>query len=149
MFRLPPRSTPTATIFPYTTPCRSFVQETVQDTVPDAGQVAAQGATPGIAGIMAAIEKAGFTWEVQERHPDRFVQVADCRSNQDKYRKLIASEWKDPAARDAMYQGRMPGMCGTLGLKDQVRWAASGDWALLAGGDTEKGVAVLDRKGVV
>src|SRR3546814_3245015 len=58
-------------------------------------------------------------------------------SNQDKYRKLIASEWKDPVARDAMYQGRMPGMCGTLGLKDQVRWAASGNWALVAGGDTE------------
>src|SRR3546814_3235152 len=101
----------------------------------DLAHVAAQGATPGIAGIMAAIEEAGFACEVQERHPDRFVQVADCRSNQDKYRKLIASEWKDPVARDAMYQGRMPGMCGTLGLKDQVRWAASGNWALVAGGD--------------
>src|SRR3546814_1287738 len=53
--------------------------------------------------------------------------------------------WKDPAARDAMYQGRMPGMCGTLGLKDQVRWAASGNWALVAGGDTEKDVAALEQ----
>src|SRR3546814_12517424 len=92
------------------------VQETVQDTVPDTAHVAAQGATPGIAGIMAAIEKAGFTCEVQERHPERFVQVADCRSNPDKYRKLIASEWKDPAARDEMYQGRVPGEAGTTGF---------------------------------
>src|SRR3546814_11702153 len=112
---------------------------TVQDTVPDTAHVAAQGATPGIAGIMAAIAKAGFTCEVQERHPDRFVQVADCRSNQDKYRKLIASEWTDPAARDSMYQGRTPGLSGTLGLKDQGRWAASGDWGLSAGCDTEQG----------
>src|SRR3546814_3172130 len=51
------------------------VQETVQDTAPDTAHVAAQGATPGIAGIMAAIEEAGFACEVQERHPDRFVQV--------------------------------------------------------------------------
>src|SRR3546814_968620 len=83
---------------------------------------------------MAAIEKAGFTCEVQERHPDRFVQVADCRSNQDKYRKLIASEWKDPAARDAMYQGRMPGMCGTLGLRTRSvgRPRAIGRWSPVA-----------------
>src|SRR3546814_5337439 len=93
---------------------------------------------------MAAIEEAGFACEVQERHPDRFVQVADCRSNQAKYRKLIASEWKDPVARDAMYQDRMPGVCGTLGLNDQVRWAASGNWALVAGGDTEQDVAELE-----
>src|SRR3546814_11839054 len=82
------------------------VQETVQDTVPDTAHVAAQGATPGIAGLMAAIEKAGFTCEVQERHPDRFVQVAGCRSNQDKYRKRNASHRKDPAARHPMHHGR-------------------------------------------
>src|SRR3546814_11555471 len=92
------------------------VQETVQDTVPDTAHVAAQGATPGIAGIMAAIEKAGFTCEVPERHPDRFVQAADCRTNQDQSRKLIAREWKDPAAPHALDQGRMPGLCGNLGL---------------------------------
>src|SRR3546814_19381316 len=88
------------------------VQETVQDTAPDTAHVAAQGATPGIAGIMAAIEEAGFACEVQERPPDRFVQVADCRSNQDKYRKLLSREWPDPGARHAQSQGRMTGMGG-------------------------------------
>jgi len=106
-------------------------------------QTTAQGATPDIAAITAAIEKAGFTCEVKERHPDKFVQVADCRSSQDKYRKLIASEWQDAAARDAMYQDRMPGMCGTLGLEDQVRWSTSDNWALVAGGGTEKDVVAL------
>src|SRR3546814_836741 len=121
------------------------VQETVQDTVPDTAHVAAQGATPGIAGIMAAIEKAGFTCEVQERHPDRFVPVADCRSTQDKYRQLIASAWKDPAARHAMYQGRRPGGGGQRGLNAKVTWSASGGLSLLAGGDTEKDVAALEQ----
>lgn len=100
---------------------------------------------PDIAGITAVIEEVGFTCEVQKRHPDRFAQVADCRSNQDKYQKLIASEWKDPAARDEMYRNRMPGMCGTLGLKDQVRWASSGNWVLVAGGGTEKDVEALNQ----
>ena len=36
-------------------------------------------------------------------------------------------------------------MCGTLGLKDQVRWATSGNWALVAGGGTEKDVAALEQ----
>ncbi|HZW18828.1 hypothetical protein [Luteimonas lutimaris] len=106
-------------------------------------QSAAHGATPDIARITAVIEEAGFTCEVKERHPDRFVEVVDCRSNQDKSRKLIASEWKDPEARDEMYQDDIPGMCGTLGFKDQVRWATSGNWALVAGGGTEKDVAAL------
>src|SRR3546814_19885628 len=88
------------------------VQETVQDTAPDTAHVAAQGATTGLAGIMAAIEEAGFTCEVQERHPDRFVQVADCRSNQDQHRQLIARECKDPAARAAMSKGTHPGTGG-------------------------------------
>lgn len=119
--------------------------DTAQDTAPDIAQSTPQAATPDIARITAVIEEAGFTCEMQERHPDRFAQVADCRSNQDKYQKLIASEWKDPAARDAMYQDRMPGMCGTLGLKDQVRWATSGNWVLVAGGGTEKDVEALDQ----
>lgn len=109
------------------------------------GPDTAQDTAPDIARITAVIEEAGFTCEMQERHPDRFARVADCRSNQDKYQKLIASEWKDPAARDAMYQDRMPGMCGTLGLKDQVRWATSGNWVLVAGGGTENDVEALDQ----
>lgn len=108
------------------------------------GQGTAQGTAPGIAQITATIEKAGFTCEVKERHPDRFAQVADCRSNQDKYLKLIASEWKDPAARDEMYGNDVPGMCGKLGLKDQVRWSTSGSWALVAGASKEKDVNALD-----
>lgn len=120
-------------------------QGTAQGTAPDVAQSTAQGATPDIAGITAVIEEAGFTCEVKERHPDRFVQVADCRSNQDKYQKLIASEWKDPAARDEMYQDRMPGMCGTLGLNDQVHWSTSGNWALVAGAGTEKDVDALNQ----
>ena len=39
----------------------------------------------------------------------------------------------------------MPGMCGTLGLKDQVRWATSGNWVLVAGGGTENDVEALDQ----
>src|SRR3546814_15850445 len=83
------------------------VQETVQDTVPDTAHVAAQGATPGLAGIMAAIEKAGFTCEVLERHPDRFGEVADCRSNQVTYRTLIASEWKNQTGRATYREERV------------------------------------------
>lgn len=120
-------------------------QGTAQGTAPDIAQSTAQGATPDIARITAIIEKAGFTCEVRERHPDKFVQVADCRSNQDKYQKLIASEWKDPTARDEMYQNKIPGMCGTLGLKDQVRWSTSGNWALVAGAGTEKDVDALNQ----
>lgn len=116
---------------------------TAQETAPGIAQSTTQDATPDTAGITAAIEEAGFTCEVKERHPDRFVQVLDCQSSQDRYRKLIASEWKDPAARDAMYQDRMPGMCGTLGLEEQVRWSTSGNWALVAGGGTENDVAAL------
>src|SRR3546814_20975967 len=97
------------------------VQETVQDTAPDTAHVAAQGATTGIAGIMAAIAEAGFTCEVQERHPDRFVQVADCRSNQDKYHTLIATAWKAPAARAPRYPARHPGPPATPASTDQHR----------------------------
>lgn len=105
----------------------------------------AQDSTPDIDRITTVIEESGFTCEVKERHPDRFVQVLDCRSDQDKYRKLIASEWKDAKARDAMYENRMPGMCGSLGLKDQVRWSTSGNWALVAGGGTDKDATALDQ----
>ncbi len=98
-----------------------------------------------MAQITATIEASGFTCEVRERHPDKFVQVADCRSNQDKYQKLIASEWKDPTARDEMYQNKIPGMCGTLGMKDQVRWSTAGNWALVAGGSGGKDVKALDE----
>lgn len=114
---------------------------TAQSTTPDV----AQSTAPEIAQIMATIEQAGFTCEVQERHPDKFVQVVDCRSNQDRYRKLIASEWKDPAARDEMYQDKLPGMCSMLGLKDQVRWSTSGNWALVAGAGKEKDVNALSQ----
>jgi hypothetical protein len=124
---------------------QSSGQGMTQGAAADVAQSMATGATPDIAGITAVIEQAGFTCEVKERHPDKFVQVIDCRSNQDKYRKLIASEWKDPAARDDMYQDRMPGMCGTLGLKDQVRWSTSGNWALVAGGGTEQDVDALNQ----
>lgn len=125
--------------------CGATEQPGGQDTAPDVAQSTPQATTPDIARITAVIEEAGFTCEMQERHPDRFARVADCRSNQDKYQKLIASEWKDPAARDEMYRNRMPGMCGTLGLKDQVRWATSGNWVLVAGGGTEKDVEALDQ----
>lgn len=110
-----------------------------------AAQSTAQGPTPDIARIMAVIKEARFTCDVRERHPDKFVQVVDCRSSQDKYRKLIASEWKDPTARDEMYQNKMPEMCGTLGMKDQVRWATSGNWALVAGAGTDKDVDALNQ----
>lgn len=109
------------------------------------GRGTEQGTAPDIAQVTATIEKAGFTCEVKERHPDRFIQVADCRSNQDKYQKLIASEWKDPAARDEMYQDKIPGMCGALGMKDQVRWSTSGNWTLVAGAATEKDVDALNQ----
>ncbi|MGY1424466.1 hypothetical protein [Lysobacter sp. A289] len=125
--------------------CGATDQLDGQSATPDIAQSTAQGAAPDIARITAIIEKAGFTCEVQERHPDKFVQVADCRSNQDKYQKLIASEWKDSAARDEMYQNKIPGMCGTLGLKDQVRWSTSGNWALVAGAGTEKDVDALSQ----
>lgn len=118
---------------------------TEQGTAPDVAKRTAQGAAPDIAQVTATIEKAGFTCEVKERHPDRFIQVADCRSNQDKYQKLIASEWKDPAARDEMYQDKIPGMCGALGMKDQVRWSTSGNWTLVAGAATEKDVDALNQ----
>lgn len=116
-------------------------QVATDGTAPEVAQVAA----PDIGQITATIEQAGFTCEVKERHPDRFVQVADCRSSQDKYQKLIASEWKDPTARDEMYQNKMPGMCGTLGLNDQVRWSTAGNWALVAGGGSEADVSALNQ----
>lgn len=120
-------------------------QSMAQDAAPGIAQSTKYGATPDIARITAVIEQAGFICDVRERHPDKFVQVVDCGSSQDKYRKLIASEWKDPAARDEMYRNRMPGMCGTLGLKDQVRWSTSGNWALAAGGGAEKDVDALHQ----
>src|SRR5690606_20135814 len=120
-------------------------QQAASAPVQAPAQAPASDAAPDIAHITATIEKAGFSCEVKERHPDRFAQVAECRSNQDKYLKLIASEWKDAEARDEMYENRMPGMCGTLGLKDQVRWSTSGNWALVAGGGDEKDVNALDQ----
>src|SRR5690606_1347648 len=120
-------------------------QSMAQDVAPAVAQSAEHGATPDIAGITAVIEKAGFICEVRERHPDKFIQVVDCGSSQDRYRKLIASEWKDPAARDEMYRDRVPGMCGTLGWKDRVRWSTSGNWALVAGGSAEKDVDALHQ----
>lgn len=120
-------------------------QGAAQSTAPEIAPITAQSTAPDIGQITATIEKAGFTCEVKERHPDKFDQVAECRSNQDKYQKLIASEWKDPAARDEMYQNRMPGMCGTLGLKDQVRWSTAGNWVLVAGGGNEEDVTALGQ----
>lgn len=120
-------------------------QSMAQGTAPGVARGTEHGTTPGIARITAVIEKAGFICDVQERHPDKFVQVVDCGSSQDGYRKLIASEWKDTAARDEMYRNRMPGMCGTLGLKDQVRWSTSGNWALVAGGGAEMAVDALHQ----
>lgn len=120
-------------------------QGTAPGIAPDVVQDTVQVAAPDVAGITAAIEAAGFTCEVKERHPDKFVQVVDCRSSHDKYQKLIASEWEDATARDKMYQDRMPGMCGALGLKDQVRWSTAGNWALVAGGGTETDVAALSQ----
>ena len=133
--------------------CGATDQPDGQDMARGAASSVAQSAAPAIAKITApdiaqvtaTIEKAGFTCEVKERHPDRFIQVADCRSNQDKYQKLIASEWKDPAARDEMYREKIPGMCGTLGMKDQVRWSTSGNWALVAGGSNEEDVSALGQ----
>jgi len=131
------------------TACGAAGESDGQDSEPSPAQdiapVATQGAAPDMAQITAAIEDAGFTCEVKERHPDKFSRVVNCQSSQDKYLKLIASEWKDPAARDAMYRDRLPGMCSSLGLKGQVRWSTAGNWTLVPGGGGEKDVSALDQ----
>lgn len=106
------------------------------------------GATSSNAGhsmaqIMETIEKGDFTCELAERHPKKFAEVGSCQSNQHKYQKLIINRWNDPAARDQMYQHKIPTICSDLGMKDQVLWSTSDSWTLVAGGSTTEDVKAL------
>jgi hypothetical protein len=67
--------------------------------------------------ITSAIEPMGFRCSVKERHPKAARQVGECRAQDHKSVKIIIGDWRDPEARQTMYQQRLPGMCAKLGLK--------------------------------
>ncbi len=90
-------------------------------------------------------EKSDFSCEVEKRHPKKFAEVGSCRSNQDKYQKLIINQWNDPKVRDQMYEQKIPKMCSELGMKGQVHWSTSGSWTLVAGGSKASDLKALGK----
>lgn len=126
------------------TTCLSAITAAVALTLVTACGAAGNPGGPDMEGITATIAEAGFTCEMQDRHPETMVQVSQCRSNEDKYLSLIVNEWKDPEVRDRKYRHDIPRICDKLGLKNEVRWSTSGNWLLVAGGSSEKDWNALD-----
>ncbi|MGY1425247.1 hypothetical protein [Lysobacter sp. A289] len=125
--------------------CLSAIVATVALPLITACGVAGDSGGQSMAQITSTIEKSGFTCEVMKRHPKAASQARQCRANQDKYIILTVSQWNDPKERDQMYGHRLPKICDTVGLKDQVRWSTSDNWLLVAGGGKEKDVKALDE----
>jgi len=55
---------------------------------------------PSMDGIMATIEKNGFSCKATKRLPKKAKEVGECRSTTDKYQKLIISKWHDRDDRE-------------------------------------------------